>query len=216
MEKAALFWSGGKDSAYALFLASKSFDIKYLVTTFSDSSKRVTMHGINEKLLERQVKETNIPLKKMWFKEGEYEKSIEGIFNELKSEGIKHVIFGDIFLEDLKTYRESLIKKHDMKGVFPLWGKDTGEMFKEIRKAGFDAILCCVDKDLFEEDVTGKSLWEVPMNNIDPCGENGEYHTFCHTGPIFLKPVPFELGEKVEMNYQLLGKTKTFIFRDLL
>ena len=204
--KAVFAWSGGKDSAYALnqVLKEDKYDIKYLLTTLNKEFKRVSMHGVKEELLDLQVKSIGIPLLKVWVSENsfeEYENQMEELLNKVKSEGVECVIFGDIFLEDLREYRENNMKKVKMQAVFPLWKKDTASLMKDFLSEGFQTITCCVNDANFNEESVGRLIDEnfiadLPIN-VDPCGENGEFHTFCFDGPIFKERVNFQIGEKV-------------------
>lgn len=206
IKKAIFCWSGGKDSAFALFnvLNEKIYDVCYLLTTVNDSYKRISMHGVREELLDMQADSIGIPVLKVRIKEGtyeEYDTLMQETFAKAKSEGITHVIFGDIFLEDLRSYREGNLKKLELIGVFPLWKFDTQLLIQEFVQAKFKTITCCISNAFLNEDWVGKELdldfiKELPIL-VDPCGENGEYHTFCYDGPIFKKKVPFELGEKM-------------------
>lgn len=204
--KAVFAWSGGKDSAYALHQVLKEgkYEIKYLLTTLNKEFKRVSMHGVKEELLDLQANSIEIPLLKVWVSENsfeEYEKQMEELLVKVKSEGVECVIFGDIFLEDLREYRENNMKKVNMRAVFPLWKKNTTSLMKDFLSEGFKTITCCVNDANFNEKSVGslidkEFIADLPIN-VDPCGENGEFHTFCFDGPIFKKRVNFQIGEKV-------------------
>ena len=232
--KAIFCWSGGKDSAYCLnkVLEDNEYEICYLLTTLNATFKRISMHGIREELLDQQVKSIGIPLLKVYVKEGtneDYEKQMSIVLEKVKLEGIKHVIFGDIFLDDLRTYREYNLSKLSIKAVFPLWKKNTTELINDFIAKKFKTILCCVNDGFLDENWVGKEinntfLQQLPLN-IDACGENGEYHTFCYDGPIFKNPIHFTPKEIV---YKLLiikknewslphqSKTKGFWFCELI
>jgi len=204
--KAIFSWSGGKDSAYCLHkvLTEDLFDVQYLLTTVNSKFKRVSMHGVREELLDKQAKSIGIPLIKVMISEGtneEYERQMEALLLKAKSEGIEQVIFGDIFLEDLRLYRENNLAKVGMKAVFPLWKMDTGTLISNFIDKGFKTITCCVNDGYLDETWVGKQVYkqficDLP-DNIDPCGENGEYHTFCYAGPVFKTAIPFSVGEKI-------------------
>lgn len=204
--KAIFSWSGGKDSSYCLHkvLQENVFDVKYLLTTVNANFKRVSMHGVREELLDMQADSIGIPLLKVMVSEGtnmEYEKQMESLLLKAKSEGIETVIFGDIFLEDLRVYRENNMAKVNMKAAFPIWKTDTKFLIEDFIAKGFKTITCCVNDGYLNEDWVGKEINErfvsdLP-NNVDACGENGEYHTFCYKGPIFKKEINFTIGEKV-------------------
>jgi uncharacterized protein (TIGR00290 family) len=204
--KAIFSWSGGKDSSYCLHkvLQENLYDVRYLLTTVNANFKRVSMHGVREELLEQQAESIGIPLLKVMVSEGtngEYEKQMEALLLKAKSEGIETMIFGDIFLEDLRTYRENNMAKVNMKAVFPIWNTDTKSLIQDFIAKGFKTITCCVNDGYLNEDWVGKEIDNALINdlpsNVDACGENGEYHTFCFEGPIFKKLIHFTIGEKV-------------------
>ena len=204
--KAVFCWSGGKDSAYGLHkvLRENLFDVKYLLTTVNDQHQRVSMHGVREELIERQAESIGIPLLKVRVQEGtndEYERAMERVLLKVKSQGIDHVIFGDIFLADLRTYRENNLAKIDMKGAFPLWKMDTSLLIHDFLRQQFKTVVCCTFDEYLGEAWAGreidKAFLEQLPANVDPCGENGEYHTFCYDGPLFKKKIAFSLGEKI-------------------
>lgn len=204
--EAIFCWSGGKDSAYCLnkVLSERSFNVRYLLTTLSAEHHRISMHGVRESLLDMQAEALGIPMLKVWVHEGTneaYEKQMEAVLTKARAEGIYHVIFGDINLEDLRAYRENNLKKAGMQGVFPLWQMDTKLIINDFVTQGFKSILCCTnDGYLGEEwagrDITQSFIDELP-DNVDPCGENGEYHSFCYAGPIFKHEISYKTGEKV-------------------
>ena len=204
--KAIFSWSGGKDSSYCLHkvLSENLFDVCYLLTTVNANFKRVSMHGVREELLAKQAESIGIPLLKVLVSEGtnsEYEQQMEALLLNAKSEGIEYVIFGDIFLEDLRTYRENNLAKVNMKAVFPLWKLDTTVLIHDFLKQEFKTITCCVNDGYLDATWVGKEIddtfvKELPIH-ADPCGENGEYHSFCYQGPIFKKQIQFTIGEKI-------------------
>jgi uncharacterized protein (TIGR00290 family) len=199
-------WSGGKDSALCLYnvLQERKYDVKYLLTTVNEQFRRVSMHGVREELLDEQAKQIGIPLVKIYVNEGtnaEYEKKMEETLLRFRSEGIHHVIFGDIFLEDLRKYREDNLAKIGLKAVFPLWKRDTRELLEEFISLKFKTVICCTNDAYLGEEWAGriiddKFISSLPAN-VDACGENGEYHTFCFDGPIFKTPVSLVVGEKI-------------------
>jgi uncharacterized protein (TIGR00290 family) len=204
--KAIFAWSGGKDSAYCLHqvLQEQKFEVAYLLTTLNAEFKRISMHGVKEELLDLQAESIGIPQLKVWLYEASYEsyeKQMEEMLIKAKAEGIQHVIFGDIFLEDLRNYRENNLQKIGMKAVFPLWKKNTTQLISDFIQEGFKTLTCCVNDAYFDEYWVGKEIDQTFINhlptNVDPCGENGEYHTYCYAGPIFNKKINVELGEKI-------------------
>ena len=199
-------WSGGKDSAVCLYkvLQEKQYEVAYLLTTLNEKFKRVSMHGVREELLDEQARQIGIPLVKIYVSEGtnaEYERKMEETLLKFKKAGIEHVIFGDIFLEDLRKYRENNLAKVGMKGIFPLWKLDTTKLLKDFLFLKFKTIICCTNDAYLGEEWAGrvideKFLSELP-SNADACGENGEYHTFCFEGPLFKQPIKVKGGEKI-------------------
>lgn len=228
-EKAIFCWSGGKDSALALYkvLFEGKFEVVVLLTTLNATFKRISMHGVREELLEQQAASLGLTLVKMYVNEGtnaEYEKEMEKLLLEYKAKGVTKVIFGDIFLEDLRTYRENNLSKVGLKAEFPLWKKDTFQLIQEFSSLKFKTITCCVNDAHLGEDKVGveinsEFIATLPKA-VDPCGENGEYHTFCYDGPIFKAPIKFSLGEKVYRPLEIQSTdssgTKGFWFCDLI
>ena len=205
-------WSSGKDSSLALFylLQQKQYTISTLLTTVNLDYKRVSMHGVREELLDLQVKSLQIPLRKIGLPAQvsmkSYNEVMQSVTQDLKSQQYTHCIFGDIFLEDLREYREMQLKKIGIKAIFPLWKKDTKELLTEFITLGFKAITVCVNAKYLDKSFCGRVLdmnflKDLPPN-VDPCGENGEFHTFVYDGPIFNNPVAFEIGEKVHRSYE--------------
>jgi uncharacterized protein (TIGR00290 family) len=204
-------WSGGKDSALALHhvLQDSQYDVKRLLTSVNSALGRVTMHGVREVLLEQQAQHIGLPLHKLMLPEqpdmAEYNKLMSTTLAGLEQEGFTHSIFGDIFLEDLKKYREDRLASQGFTAHFPLWKRDTNELLHEFLDLGFKTILVCIKADLLDKCFAGRVidsdfLKDLPKA-VDPCGENGEFHTFVFDGPIFKKPVDFTVGEKVYQEY---------------
>jgi uncharacterized protein (TIGR00290 family) len=205
--KAILSWSSGKDSAMALYRtrAAKQFEIVCLLTTLSDRFRRVSMHGVREELLDRQARSVGIHLEKVLIPypcpNVIYEEKMRKVLSQWKRKGVTHVIFGDLFLEDIRKYREANLAQLDLTPTFPVWGRDTGSLAEDMLKAGFRAILTCVDPKKLDAKFAGRqfdhSLLKDLPSSVDPCGENGEFHTFVYDGPIFREPIPVEVGEFV-------------------
>ncbi len=199
-------WSGGKDSSYCLYkvLQEKLYDVKYLLTTINGQVGRISMHGVREELLDKQTDAIGIPVIKVRVHAGtneEYEQLMTEALNKAKSEGVTHVIFGDIFLEDLRDYREKNLARVDMQAVFPLWKINTKQLIHDFIQDGFETVTCCINDGYFTPSWVGRKIdvgfvQDLPQH-VDPCGENGEYHTFCYAGPLFNKKITFDLGEKV-------------------
>ena len=224
MSKKAIFnWSGGKDSALCLHKVLKDnlFDIKHLLTTLNGKNQRVSMHGVAEELLDRQAKEIGLPLTKLFLPENpsmdEYNELMSSFLSQVKQEGIDISIFGDIFLEDLRAYRENQLDKLNMKAKFPLWGTKTKDVAKEFIDTGFKTIIVSVDSRVLDKSFAGRVfdesfLQDLPLN-VDPCGENGEFHSFVFDGPIFRNPVSFRKGDVVYREYKTKNsESETFGF----
>ena len=208
-------WSGGKDSALALYycLQNPELDIRYLVTTVNDVVDRISMHGVRTELLMQQAESIGIPLYQIRLPEmpdmATYDKAMAGHLAHFKNEGITHSIFGDIFLEDLRNYRDKRLAEVGMTGIYPLWNRDTGELINEFLSLGFGTVIACVQDHL--EEIVGKEIdLELIKNlpeNVDVCGENGEFHTFVFKGPIFKNEVKYKTGEKVYKEYKAPQKS---------
>ncbi len=205
-EKVVFCWSGGKDSAMALHQVMKEgcYEVVALLTTLNSEYKRVSMHGVKEVLLEQQAMSIGLPLIKVYVREGtntEYENVMEKVLLEQKAKGVTKVIFGDILLEDLRAYREKNLEKVGLKAEFPLWKKNTSELIAYFLGQNFKTITCCVNDAYLDEDKVGVEITREFVNdlpkNVDPCGENGEFHTFCYDGPVFKTPVKFKIGNKI-------------------
>jgi len=210
MEKILFTWSGGKDSALALYELQKSrqFEVAALITTLTTDYQRVSMHGVRNALLNQQVESLGLPLEMIQiskdFSNEEYEAKISAMFKLYREKGVSSVAFGDIFLEDLRTYREDSLAKAGLKGLFPLWKRDTEELALKFIELGFKAVISCVDSELLDRSFAGrvfdkKFLSELP-ESVDPCGENGEFHSFVFDGPIFRERISYEGGNVVLRN----------------
>jgi uncharacterized protein (TIGR00290 family) len=203
-------WSGGKDSSLALYhcLQKSELAIKYLVTSINDSVNRISMHGVRYELLKQQAAAIGIPLYEIRLPEmptmTAYDEIMRFHLEKLKAEGITHSIFGDIFLEDLKKYREDRLAEVGLKGIFPIWKRDTDELITEFLELDFKTVIACTQERLgdFVGKVIDKELISDLPEDVDVCGENGEFHTFTFDGPIFKKPINYSIGEKVFKSYQ--------------
>ena len=198
-------WSGGKDSSLALYEIQKNrdYEVTALITTVTSDYDRVSMHGLRTVLLDEQVNSLDIPLEKVFISKKasneEYESSLNKVLLNYKQSGINQVVFGDLYLEDIKKYREALLEKIDMQCVFPIWKRDTAKLALEFIDSGFKAITVCVDSNVLGEEFAGREfdlqfLNDLP-SGVDPCGENGEFHTFVYDGPIFKNRIGHQLGE---------------------
>lgn len=202
-------WSGGKDSALALYhcLQNPDIEIKYLLTTVNDAMNRVSMHGVRESLLIRQAEEIGIPLYQIRLPEmpgmKEYDDTMRQHLTKLKNEGITHSIFGDIFLEDLKAYRDARLAEIGLTGIYPLWKRDTHELINEFLSLGFGTVIACTQERLGHlagQEITKELIATLP-DDVDVCGENGEFHTFAFRGPIFKNEIKYQTGERVFKAY---------------
>jgi uncharacterized protein (TIGR00290 family) len=211
-KKIVLNWSSGKDAALAYHLLSKSPDCQVvrLLTTINEEARRVVMHGLSEALLDEQVKRMNIPITKVRLPaapdDSIYKTTLENVLNELKLEGISTAAFGDIFLEDLKTYREEQLRKAGFEAIFPLWKKDSIELISTIEKVGIGAMIVCVNEKYLDKSFLGRKIDTAFLNdlpdNVDPCGENGEFHTYVFNAPYFSAPIDVQKGEIVYKKYE--------------
>jgi uncharacterized protein (TIGR00290 family) len=207
LETVLVAWSGGKDSALALYeiLRSQNYQIAALLTTVTESYDRISMHGVRRILLERQVASLRLPLEIVLISakasNDEYESQMAKVLSAYKKKGVTNVVFGDIFLEDLRKYREENLARLEMEPIFPIWKRDTKDLSHSLSKLGFKAITTCVDTQVLGKEFVGRLidddfLMGLPPS-VDSCGENGEYHSFVYDGPIFKNRIAFTIGEKV-------------------
>jgi uncharacterized protein (TIGR00290 family) len=203
----ALSWSGGKDSALALWtLRRQGVEPGALITTVTDEYDRISMHGVRRELLSRQADAVGIPLVEVRIPPAcvndVYEARMAEAFASAPLSDVETVAFGDLFLEDLRAYREARLIASGRRGLFPLWGRDTGALAREFIAAGFQARIVCLDPRVLDASFAGRTydeqlLADLPAS-VDPCGENGEFHTFVHAGPIFAESIACETGEVVQ------------------
>jgi uncharacterized protein (TIGR00290 family) len=206
-EKVLFSWSGGKDSVIALYeiLKSEDCEVLALLTTITEDYDRVSMHGLRRILLERQANSLGIPLEKVFISKNasneEYESKMGEVLLRYKNAGVNSVVFGDIFLEDVRKYREGNLAKIGMKGIFPIWKRNTTALAHTFIDLGFKAVTICVDSNVLDKRFAGRVfdkqfLSELPPT-VDPCGENGEFHSFVYDGPIFQEKVLHKVGEVI-------------------
>ena len=217
-QKAVISWSGGKDSSLSLYELQKTndYEIDGFLTTVSVDYNRISMHGVRVELLERQVDSLGYDLHKIYLNKSatneEYETKLKVALLEFRERKVDTVVFGDIFLEDLREYRKKNLDKLKMKGLFPIWKMDTGELVNSFIDLGFKGVVTCVNSKNLDKSFAGrlidKSFVEDLPEEVDPCGENGEFHSFVFDGPIFREPVNIKIGEVV--------KRDVFYFCDLL
>jgi uncharacterized protein (TIGR00290 family) len=233
-KKAALLWSGGKDSVLALHHARQShpdIHIVKLVTCLSQAYDRVSMHGVRRELIQDQADALGLPVEFVVIpSHGDapcpmahttpgtdfppndvYSRAMLAAFGRLKAQGVAVVVFGDIFLEDLRAYRDRLLSHAALEGCYPLWGRDSGQLYDEFTALGYRAVTVCVDTERLTEGHCGRLLDAAFRDSLpegtDPCGERGEYHSFAFDGPPFSRPVPFTLGD--------VHHHKAFLFQEL-
>ena len=218
MEKVLFGWSGGKDSALALYeiQKDKKYEIISLLTTITEGYDRVSLHGVPRILVEQQAKSLGLPIQEVFISKDssneEYESRMKETLIRFKQAGVSLVVFGDIFLEEVRKYREDNLSKLGMKGLFPIWGRDTVELTRSFIALGFQAIVTCVDARALDKSFVGRIIDEsfsaqLPPN-VDPGGENGEFHSFVFDGPIFRERIAYKLGKQVLRD--------SFYFCDLL
>lgn len=222
-------WSSGKDSALALFhlQQSKQFKIDLLLTSINTAYNRVSMHGLHKTILKRQTDAIGISLQLLELPENltmdEYNSILNEKVNQLKANGYYNCGFGDIFLEDLKAYREQQLHSVGISAHFPLWKRNTTELIHEFIDLGFKSKIICLNNHLLDqsflgEDITLDLIKEFPKT-VDPCGENGEFHTFCYAGPIFQNSFHFQIGKPILREYPsptAQGKTIPVLFLEIL
>lgn len=207
LRTALVSWSGGKDSCLALYelKTSHTFDVAALITTVTEDYDRVSMHGVRRVLLERQAKALGLPLHQVPISKdatnAEYERKMGTALSAYAAAGVDWVVFGDLFLADVRAYREQFLQRLQMRPVFPVWHRSTSEFARDFLRLGFKAVTTCVNTECLDESFVGRilndSFLEALPSDVDPCGENGEFHTFVFDGPLFTEPVKFSLGEKV-------------------
>ncbi len=219
-------WSSGKDSARALYELFKDerFSVEYLLTSVSLGYDRVSMHGLRRTLLEAQLQSIGLPSGTIELPEqptnAQYDAIMRQKVEALKQSGFACAAFGDIFLEDLRAYRQQQLEPLGFEVVFPIWKRNTRQLIEEFIDLGFKAIIICANADVLGRDFLGRLIDRDFLNDlpkgIDPCGENGEYHTFCFDAPYFKFPISFSVGEIVLREYTYNGTKSRFWFCDLL
>ncbi len=205
-KKVIMSWSSGKDSALALYkiLQHKDYQVEYLMTTVTEGYDRISMHGVRIELLELQAEKIGIPLMKVVIPQQcsneIYQEIMKKQLIEIQEMGINTFVFGDIYLEDVRSYREEQLKPMNFKAIFPRWGEKTSKLAKEFIDLNFKTIITCVDTlklsgGFSGEEYTKDFIKSLPQE-IDPCGENGEFHSFCFDGPIYSDSISINIGEK--------------------
>lgn len=232
-KKITISWSGGKDAALALLhiFSSNDFEVVNLHCIINKETRRVGLHGVREQLIEEQARAIGIPIVKSYLpvdssNQG-YEALVFDLYRSFREQGISHILFGDIFLEDLKSYREALLRKVGLQPVFPLWGQASGACVEAVVQNNFRTIICAANEVCYANGLLGKVI-DVDLirkfpGGIDPSGENGEFHTFVFEAPYFKSAVGFSLGEVTSQVYQVNATngddnsgSVRFYFQDLL
>lgn len=200
-------WSGGKDSCMALdeLEGSGEYEVAMLLTTITRDYDQISMHGVDRTLLHDQADALNLPLREVFIpascSNADYERLMGEALGALRAEGFETVGFGDLFLADVRAYRDRLMAANAMRALYPVWGRDTGDFVDEFIGRGFKAVTTCVDLAVLDQSYSGRLIDETFLadlpDNVDPCGENGEFHSFVFDGPPFARPVPFRIGERV-------------------
>ncbi len=216
--KAVMAWSGGKDSAYALWRLQqdKRYEVTGLLTTLTEGFDRISMHGVRRELLAAQAEALGLPVREVWIPPGAsnttYEERMGAAVSQMLTDGVEAVAFGDLFLEDVRAYREKMLAPTGLAAVFPLWEAPTAALARRIIADGFRATLACVDPRTVPAEFAGReydeALLEEMPREADPCAERGEFHTFVYDAPNFAAPIAFTRGEVVER--------EGFVFADLL
>lgn len=223
--KAVFNWSGGKDSALALHkaLSCGKYEIISLLTTINSDNKRSSMHAIPESLIDAQARSIGIPIHYVPLKAdgsmGDYEKAMTRAVDHFKAQGVTHFIFGDIFLQDVRSYREAKLAPYGIEVIEPLWNMTTEEVISDFLSSGLKTIIVTTMADVLGAEYIGRVIDKDFISSlpegVDPCGENGEYHTFCYDGPIFSEPVRFSIEEKLKISHEVGmedGTRKTFSY----
>lgn len=197
-------YSGGKDSSLALYQLSMSSDweVKRLLTTANSTYKRSSMHGVRKELFQQQAESIGLPLDVVWMTSEDggdgYQRKMKKALENYRADGLKHIAFGDLYLQDVRTYREAMNDTVGLGSLFPVWGIPTKEFAERFIELGFKAIVVCVDTTQLDASFCGREFDQAFLNDlpegIDWCAEKGEFHTFCYDGPIFSRPILFRKG----------------------
>ena len=206
-EAVLMCWSGGKDSSLALHavLQDPTLRVEALLTTVTEGYERISMHGVRCVLLQEQARAIGLPLEQVRIpiqaSNAIYEAAMGETLLRYQTAGVSRIIFGDLFLQDIRRYREATLAKLNMRGIFPLWLKDTRQLAHDFIAAGFRAMLVCIDPKQISPSFCGRDFDQRLLSDLpssaDPCGENGEFHTFVYDGPIFRQPVSVTKGEVI-------------------
>jgi uncharacterized protein (TIGR00290 family) len=207
MTPVLMAWSGGKDSCVALHTLQRSgeHEVVGLVTTVTRDYDRISMHGVRRELLARQAEALGLPLHEVFIAAGasndDYEAAMAETLADQRAQGVETVAFGDLYLADIRAYRDRMMAENGMAAIYPVWGRDTRAFIRDFIADGFDAVIACVDLSVLDAAFAGRAIDDALLadlpQGIDPCGENGEFHTFVFDGPNFARPVGISIGERV-------------------
>lgn len=208
----AISWSGGKDSSMMLhhLMNDEQYEIVELHTAISSETERVSMHGVSQELIRAQAASIGLPIHFISIEpdstNANYEKALNEYYSNLKTQGIDYIGFGDIFLEDLKAYRDRLLNDNGLTGIYPLWKKETKDLAQYFLNQDFKTLICCAKQSLFPESICGKVYSQAMLDafapEVDPCGENGEFHSFAVDGPIFNEPLAIDVNDILIHTYE--------------
>ncbi|MED1864664.1 diphthine--ammonia ligase [Fictibacillus nanhaiensis] len=224
-KKIVVSFSGGKDSILALYRLQQSeeWEVDSLLTTLTEGYERTTMHGVRNELLEMQAQSIGLPLRIVWIPKDcsneIYQQRMKKAVDDIKADGIQYIMFGDIFLEDVKKYREKMLEGTGITPVFPIWGESSEHIIDEFLHKGFKTVICCSDTLKIDHSFTGRVIDEkfkmdYPKKH-DICGENGEFHTFVFDGPNFSFPITYTLGN-TRIVKDMISNEDRFYYVDIL
>ncbi|MFC7786431.1 adenine nucleotide alpha hydrolase [Rossellomorea sp. GCM10028870] len=223
--KTVIAFSGGKDSTMALYNIQQNpqYEVDSLLVTLTEGFDRVSIHGVRYGMLKQQSESLGIPLREVWIPQEcpneVYQERMEGAVSDMLGDGVTHMVFGDIHLEDVRAYREEMLSGTGINPVFPLWGRPVGELSREFIELGFKTVLTCIDLEQLHRSFAGRVydrdfLRDYPESR-DVCGEKGEFHTFVFDGPNFGFPIEYELGEE-RVTPDVQTERDRFLFVDVL
>jgi uncharacterized protein (TIGR00290 family) len=223
--KTVIAFSGGKDSTLALYNIQQNpdFEVDSLLVTLTEGFNRVSIHGVRYEMLKKQSKSLGIPLREVWIPQDcpnkVYQERMEKAVSGMLSDGVTHMVFGDIHLEDVRAYREEMLAETGIIPIFPLWNRPVEELGREFIGLGFKTVLTCIDLEQLDQEFAGRVydgdfLKDYP-ENCDVCGENGEFHTYVFDGPNFEFPIEYELGEERVTPDLVTGRNR-FMYRDVV
>lgn len=200
---AVVAFSGGKDSTMALWRLPQGYQPVALLTNVQASTERVSVHGVPRHLVEQQAAALGLPLHIVALPDApsnaQYEAAVEAALEPFYAQGVRHIVYGDLFLEDIRAYREAHLAKIGWKTIYPLWGRDTRQLIRQFLAAGFKAIVTCVDITRLDASFCGRVIDDAFLDDlpagVDPCGENGEFHTFVYDGPLFARAMAFQIAD---------------------